>query len=108
MMNDHHIAIDGTPKQHDSTANGLSRVARKTRLKGTKDISVMYAYGIELMESVRTMAFPRGRDKHIRLRDVHIEMLHKERNHSSRQGVPDLEDKEGVGRKRWASLPYRH
>ena len=55
---DHHIAIDGTLKQDTSTENDLSAFSYKARVKGCEDISVLYAYDIELMEPVCAEVFP--------------------------------------------------
>ena len=46
----HHIAIDGTLKQDTSCVNSLSQFSRKARVKGCRDISILYAYDIEAME----------------------------------------------------------
>ena len=43
VMEDHHIAIDGTLKQDTSTVNDLSAFSYKARVKGCNDISVLYA-----------------------------------------------------------------
>ena len=57
-MKDHHIAIDGTLKQDSSTVNDLSKFSYKARVKGCKDISVIYAYDIEKMEPLCAEVFP--------------------------------------------------
>jgi hypothetical protein len=49
---DHHIAIDGTLIQDTSKVNDLSAFSYKARTKGRKEISVLYAYDIELMEDL--------------------------------------------------------
>ena len=54
---DHHIAVDGTLKQDSSISNTLSQYSRKTRLKGGKDISILYAYDIELNEPLCARVF---------------------------------------------------
>lgn len=54
----HHIAIDGTLKQNTSTVNDLSAFSRKARVKGCEDISILYAYDIELQEPVCAQVFP--------------------------------------------------
>jgi len=54
----HHIAIDGTLKQDSSTVNDLSAFSHKARMKGYKEISVLYAYDIELMEPICAEIFP--------------------------------------------------
>ena len=58
VMAEHHIAIDGTLKQDNSTVNDLSAFSYKARVKNTKDISVIYAYDIEKMEPVCAQVFP--------------------------------------------------
>jgi hypothetical protein len=55
---DHHIAIDGTLKQDTSKVNDLSAFSYKARDKGCQDVSVLYAYDIELMEPVCAEVFP--------------------------------------------------
>ncbi|MDR0948093.1 MAG: transposase [Lachnospiraceae bacterium] len=54
----HHIAIDGTLKKDSSTVNDLSAFSRKAKIKGCKEISVLYAYDIELMEPICAQVFP--------------------------------------------------
>ncbi|MDR1166273.1 MAG: transposase, partial [Deltaproteobacteria bacterium] len=58
VAEDHHIAIDGTLKQDTSIVNDLSAFSYKARLKGCQDISVLYAYDIELMEPICAQVFP--------------------------------------------------
>ena len=58
VMENHHIAIDGTLKQDTSTVNDLSAFSYKTRVKGSQDVSVLYAYDIEQMEPVCAEVFP--------------------------------------------------
>ena len=55
---DHHIAIDGTLKQDTSIVNDLSAYSYKARVRGCNDISVLYAYDIELMEPICAEVFP--------------------------------------------------
>lgn len=55
---DHHVAIDGTLKQDGSKVNDLSAFSRKSRVRGCKEISVLYAYDIEKMEPVCAEVFP--------------------------------------------------
>lgn len=55
---DHHIAIDGTLKQDNSKVNDLSAYSYKARTRGCSEISVLYAYDIELMEPVCAEVFP--------------------------------------------------
>jgi hypothetical protein len=53
-----HIAIDGTLRQDTSEVNDLSDFSYKSRLKGVKDVSVLYAYDIETMEPLCSEVFP--------------------------------------------------
>lgn len=55
---DHHIAIDGTLKQDSSTVNDLSAFSYKARVKGCKEVSVLYAYDLEEMEPICAEVFP--------------------------------------------------
>jgi len=54
----HHIIIDGTLKQDVSTVNDLSAFSYKSRVKGVKDISILYAYDLEMMEPLASGVFP--------------------------------------------------
>ncbi len=54
----HHVAIDGTLKTDNSIVNDLSDFSYKSRVKGTKDISVIYAYDVEKMEPLCAEVFP--------------------------------------------------
>jgi len=58
IMADHHIAIDGTLKQNNSTVNDLSAFSYKARMKGCREVSVLYAYDIENMEPICAEIFP--------------------------------------------------
>jgi len=55
---DHHIAIDGTLKQDTSRVNDLSAFSYKARVKGCQEVSVLYAYDIEVMEPICAEVFP--------------------------------------------------
>lgn len=55
---DHHIAIDGTLKQDNSKVNDLSAYSRKARVRGCREVSVLYAYDIERMEPLCAEVFP--------------------------------------------------
>jgi hypothetical protein len=55
---DHHLLIDGTLKSDESTVNTLSDFSRKARTKGSRDISVLYAFDLELMEPICSKCFP--------------------------------------------------
>lgn len=46
------IIIDGTLKSDNSCVNSLSHFSRKARIKGTRDISVLYAYASDNKEPV--------------------------------------------------------
>ena len=54
---DHHIAIDGTLKQNNSSINDLSAFSYKARIKGRQEVSVLYAYNIKLMEPICAEVF---------------------------------------------------
>lgn len=54
---DDHIAIDGTLKQDTSIVNDLSSYSHKARIKGCKDLSVLYAYDIEKREPICAEVF---------------------------------------------------
>ena len=55
---DHHILIDGTLKSDESEVNTLSDFSRKAKEKGTRDISVLYAFDLEEMEPVCSSCYP--------------------------------------------------
>lgn len=55
---DHHLLIDGTLKTDNSTVDTLSSFSRKARVKGSRDISVMYAFDLEAMEPVCSQCYP--------------------------------------------------
>lgn len=55
---DHHLLVDGTLKSNESKINSLSDFSRKARTKGTRDISVLYAFDLEEMEPVCSKCFP--------------------------------------------------
>ena len=58
VASDHHVAIDGMLKQDTSTVNDLSAFSYKARIKGCRDVSVIYAYDIEAMEPICAEVFP--------------------------------------------------
>lgn len=58
VMNDHHVIIDGTLKEDNSCVNDLSAFSYKGRVKGARDISVLYAYDLETMEPLCSEVFP--------------------------------------------------
>ena len=55
---DHHLLVDGTLKSDESSVNSLSDFSRKAKTKGTRDISVMFAFDLEKMEPVCSKCFP--------------------------------------------------
>lgn len=54
---DHHLAIDGTLKSDESRVNTFSDYSRKALKKGTKDISVIYAFDVETGEPICSKAY---------------------------------------------------
>ncbi len=54
----HLLAIDGTLREDNSTVNDLSAYSRKARVKGTKDISILYAFDTETKEPICSEVFP--------------------------------------------------
>lgn len=58
VAKEHHIAIDGTLKRDSSKINDLSAFSYKARVKGYEDISVLYAYDIDIMEPICAEVFP--------------------------------------------------
>lgn len=55
---DHHILIDGTLKSDESSVNTLSDFSRKARTKGTRDISVWFAFDLEKHEPICSKCYP--------------------------------------------------
>ena len=55
---DHHLLVDGTLKSDDSHVNSLSDFSRKAKVKGARDISVLFAFDLEAMEPVCSKCFP--------------------------------------------------
>lgn len=55
---DNHLLIDGVLKTDNSEVNSLSDFSRKARVKGTRDISILYAFDLEAMEPVCSKCFP--------------------------------------------------
>lgn len=51
------ILVDGTLKQDSSRVNDLSDYSYKSRLAGTYDISLLYAYNVEKKESIASEVF---------------------------------------------------
>lgn len=56
-----HLAVDGMLKEDNSVVNDLSAYSRKSRVKNTKDISILCAFDIEKMEPVCAKVFPGNR-----------------------------------------------
>ena len=54
----HHLLIDGTLKSDESIVNTLSDFSRKAKTKGTRDISVLFAFDLEAMEPICSKCFP--------------------------------------------------
>lgn len=55
---DHHLLVDGTLESDESKVDSLSDFSRKARTKGTRDISVLFAFDLEAMEPVCSKSFP--------------------------------------------------
>ena len=55
---EHHLLIDGTLKSDESRVNTLSDFSRKAKTKGTRDISVLFAFDLEAMEPICSKCFP--------------------------------------------------
>ena len=58
VMDEHHVAIDSTLKQDSSKVNDLSEFSYKSHGKQHRDISVLYAYDVELMEPICAEVYP--------------------------------------------------
>lgn len=58
VCKEHHIAIDGTLRQDNSSVNDLSSYSRKARVKGTRDISILYAFDTDTGEPLCSEVFP--------------------------------------------------
>ena len=55
---EHHLLIDATLKSNESRVNSLSDFSRKAKTKGTRDISVLFAFDLEAMEPICSKCFP--------------------------------------------------
>lgn len=55
---DHHLLVDGTLKTNDSKVNCLFEFSRKSRVKGNKEVSVLFAFDLEAMEPICSKCFP--------------------------------------------------
>lgn len=58
IENDHHVVIDGMLKKNTSTVNDLSAFSRKARERGREEISVLYAFDLDVMEIICGEVFP--------------------------------------------------
>lgn len=58
LPNNHIIAVDGMLRQDTSEVNDLSNYSFKSRIKGIKDISILYAFDVTSMEPLCSMVFP--------------------------------------------------
>lgn len=54
----HRIVLDSTLKSDESLVNSLSEFSRKAATKGTRDISLMYAFDLDTGEPVCSKAYP--------------------------------------------------
>ena len=54
----HHLLVDGTLKSDERGVNTLSDFFRKVRTKGSRDISVIYAFDLEKKEPVCSQCNP--------------------------------------------------
>lgn len=52
------LLVDGTLKSNESKMNSLSNFSRKAKIKGSRDICVMYAFDLGKMEPVCSECFP--------------------------------------------------
>ena len=52
------ILLDGTLKSNESKVYSLSDFSRKAKTKGTRDISVLYAFDLDRMEPVCSKCYP--------------------------------------------------
>ena len=56
-----HVLVDSTLKSNESKVNSFSDFSRKARLKGSRDISIIYAFDLEQMEPICSKCFPGNR-----------------------------------------------
>lgn len=52
------LVVDGMLKNFNSESSALSRFSRKARVKGSKDVSLLYAFNPETMEPIAARAYP--------------------------------------------------
>ena len=55
---DGHVLIDGTLKSNESKVNSLADFSRKAKTKGTRDISVLYAFDLDRNEPACSQCYP--------------------------------------------------
>ena len=55
---DARLLVDGTLKSDESRVNSLSDFSRKARVKGSRDISILYCFDVGRMEPVCSQCFP--------------------------------------------------
>jgi transposase len=55
---DSRLLLDGTLKSDESKVNSLSDFSRKARMKGSRDISVLFAFDLDRREPVCSMCYP--------------------------------------------------
>ena len=55
-----HLVVDGMLKEDNSSVNDLSGFSFKSRIKGIRNISIIYAYDLERKEIVCSEVFPGG------------------------------------------------
>jgi hypothetical protein len=60
VMEGSHLVIDGMLKEDNSSVNDLSGFSFKSRVKGIRNISIVYAYSLEEKEIVCSEVFPGG------------------------------------------------
>ena len=58
VAEDHHVVVDGTLKQDTSTVNDLSRLSRRARVRGTRDVSEIWAFDVEEAEPLCSKVYP--------------------------------------------------
>ena len=77
VCKEHHVAIDGTLKQDTGRCNSFSAYSHKAKVRGIRDISILYAFDINTLEPVCAEVFQGNSiDAHSYsafIRDNHIE-----------------------------------
>ena len=75
------LAVDGTLVTDNSCVNNLSAVSRKTRIRGNREVSILYAYDVSRGEPVCYSVYPgnlldsKAYAQFIELHDLHNAML---------------------------------